>query len=177
MKNAYLFLLFGFFTITIQAQEGLVWHTDMNKAIAISKSENKPLLLFFTGSDWCGWCIRLQNEVFKTPEFSAWAIEKAVLVELDFPRRTQLPEALKTQNNQLQQLFQVRGYPTIWFTKEGIGVDGKTNLEQLGSTGYVAGGPTKWLEGANQIVAKFVPYPEIKKSKKIKKKIIKKNKI
>jgi protein disulfide-isomerase len=174
MKKVFLSLLLGFLSITIQAQEGLVWHTDMNKAIAISKSENKPLLLFFTGSDWCGWCIRLQNEVFKTPEFTAWAKEKAVLVELDFPRRTQLPESLKTQNNQLQQLFQVRGYPTIWFTKEGVGVDGKTSLEQLGSTGYVAGGPSKWLEGANQIIAKFVPYPETKKASAKKKKLKKK---
>ncbi len=170
MKNAYLFLLFGFLTITNQAQEGLVWHTDMNKAISISKKENKPLLLFFTGSDWCGWCIRLQNEVFKTPEFTAWAKEKAVLVELDFPRRKQLDENLRNQNNQLQQLFQVRGYPSIWFSKEGVSAEGKTSLEQLGSTGYVAGGPTKWLESANQIVAKFVPYPKAKKNKTIKKK-------
>ncbi len=160
-----------------QAQEGLTWHTDMAKATAISKQENKPLLLFFTGSDWCGWCIRLQNEVFKTPEFTAWAKEKAVLVELDFPRRKQLDETLRNQNNQLQQLFQVRGYPSIWFAKEGVGVDGKTSLEQLGSTGYVAGGPTKWLEGADQIVAKFVPYPETKKSKKSKKKKLIKKKV
>jgi protein disulfide-isomerase len=174
MKKVFLSLLFGFISLAIQAQEDLVWHTDMNKAIAISKEENKPILLFFTGSDWCGWCIRLQNEVFKTPEFTAWAKEKAVLVELDFPRRKQLDETLRNQNNQLQQLFQVRGYPSIWFTKEGVGVDGKTNLEQLGSTGYVAGGPTAWLEGANQIIAKFVPYSETKKSKKAKKKKVKK---
>jgi protein disulfide-isomerase len=174
MNKVCLFLLFGFFSLAIQAQEELVWHTDMNKAIAISKEENKPIFLFFTGSDWCGWCIRLQNEVFKTPEFTTWAKEKVVLVELDFPRRKQLEETLRNQNNQLQQLFQVRGYPTVWFTKEGVGVDGKTSLEQIGSTGYVAGGPTAWLEGANQIIAKFVPYPETKKSKKAKKKKVKK---
>jgi protein disulfide-isomerase len=174
MKKVYLFLLFGFFSLAIQAQEEQVWLTDMNKAIAISKEENKPIFLFFTGSDWCGWCIRLQNEVFKTPEFTAWAKEKVVLVELDFPRRKQLEETLRNQNNQLQQLFQVRGYPTVWFTKEGVGLDGKTSLEQIGSTGYVAGGPTAWLEGANQIIAKFVPYPETKKSKKAKKKKVKK---
>jgi protein disulfide-isomerase len=174
MKKVYLFLLFGFFSLATQAQEEQVWLTDMNKAIAISKEENKPIFLFFTGSDWCGWCIRLQNEVFKTPEFTTWAKEKVVLVELDFPRRKQLEETLRNQNNQLQQLFQVRGYPTVWFTKEGVGVDGKTSLEQIGSTGYVAGGPTAWLEGANQIIAKFVPYPETKKSKKAKKKKVKK---
>jgi protein disulfide-isomerase len=112
----------------------------------------KPLLLFFTGSDWCGWCIRLQNEVLKTPEFAAWAKQNVVLVELDFPRRTpQLPD-IQQQNAELQQIFEVRGYPTVWLatpTKK----DGKINLDKLGSTGYVAGGPSKWLETANQILA------------------------
>jgi protein disulfide-isomerase len=166
-------LLIG--SMSIQAQEGLKWHTDMKEAIAVSKSENKPMFLFFTGSDWCGWCIRLQNEVFKTPEFIAWA-DKVVLVELDFPRSKPQDPAIKEQNNQLQQLFAVRGYPTVWFTQEGATKDGKTNLDQLGSTGYVAGGPSKWLEGANQIIAKFVPYPETKDSLKAKKKLLKKKK-
>jgi protein disulfide-isomerase len=165
MKKIVFLFLIGIITTSINAQE-LTWHTDMNKAIAISKKENKPLFLFFTGSDWCGWCIKLQKEVFKTPEFTAWAKEKAVLVELDFPRRSQLPEALKNQNNQLQQLFRVQGFPTVWFSKEGIGTDGKTGLEQIGSTGYVAGGPTAWIAVADQIVAKFVPDKKVKKAKK-----------
>ena len=156
--------------MSINAQENLKWHTDMKEAIAISKSENKPLFLFFTGSDWCGWCIRLQKEVFNTPEFLAWS-EKVVMVDLDFPRAKAQPEAIKAQNQQLQQVFQVRGYPTVWFAKEGVTADGKTNLEQLGSTGYVAGGPGKWLEVANQIIAKFTPYPTMpKKEMKAKKK-------
>ncbi len=103
------FLFIGSFTA--QAQEDLTWHTNIDEAIEISKVENKPLFLFFTGSDWCGWCIRLQKEVFKTPEFATWAKEKVVLVELDFPRRTPQAEALKMQNNLLQQFFQIRGYP------------------------------------------------------------------
>ena len=109
--------------------------------------------MFFTGSDWCGWCIRLQNEVLKKPEFAAWAKENVVLLELDYPRRTpQLPEIQK-QNMELQQMFEVRGYPTIWFSNPSK-KDGQTNLEKLGSTGYVAGGPEKWLETANQILNK-----------------------
>ncbi len=151
----------------------LVWHTDINKAFLISKKENKPLFLFFTGSDWCGWCIRLQKEVFKTPEFDTWAKDKVVLVELDFPKKTVQSDELKNQNMQLQQFFAVRGYPTVWFAKSGLPVEGKTSFEQLGSTGYVAGGPSKWLEGANQIISKFVPYTkeEVKAAKKAAKKV------
>jgi len=151
MKKILITLLLVVGSMAVQAQE-LTWETNLEKASQVSMKTKKPLLLFFTGSDWCGWCIRLQNEVLKTPEFAAWAKENVVLVELDFPRRSpQLPETQK-QNMELQQIFEVRGYPTVWFanpTKK----DGKINLDKLGSTGYVAGGPSKWLEGANQILA------------------------
>ena len=144
-----LFLVLG--SLTINAQE-LTWQTDINKAMEISKKTKKPLLLFFTGSDWCGWCIRLQKEVLKTPEFAKWAKDNVVLVELDFPRRTaQNPELVK-QNMELQQALGVRGYPTVWFVNASK-KDGKVNLEQIGSTGYVAGGPSVWLDGANKILA------------------------
>ena len=85
-------------------------------------------------------------------EFAKWS-DKVVLVELDFPRKTAQPQEIKDQNMNLQQLLGVRGYPTVWFVKATEGKDGKINLEQLGSTGYVAGGPTVWLEGADQILA------------------------
>ena len=81
-----------------------------------------------------------------------------VLVELDFPRRTPQSDALKIQNSQLQQFFAIRGYPSVRIAKAGAPVDGKTSFELLGETGYVAGGPTVWLDGANKMVAKFVPY-------------------
>ena len=139
--------------MSLQAQEGLTWHTDMTKATDISIKENKPLFLFFTGSDWCGWCIRLQKEVFKTPEFVKWAKENVILVELDFPRKNEQTEAVKMQNAQLQQQLQVRGYPTVWFVNPSM-VDNKLNFEKLGSTGYVAGGPAAWIGGANEIIKK-----------------------
>lgn len=47
------------------SKEDVVWHTDLNKAIELSKKENKPLMLFFTGSDWCGWCKKLQKKCLR----------------------------------------------------------------------------------------------------------------
>ena len=140
--------------MSMQAQEELTWHTDMSKATDISIKENKPMFLFFTGSDWCGWCIRLQKEVFKKPEFIAWAKENVVLVELDFPRKNNQTEEIKMQNAQLQQQLQVRGYPTVWFVSATKTAEAKINLNALGSTGYVAGGPKVWIDGANQIIQK-----------------------
>ena len=167
MKKIIVTLLLLIGSHMIQAQEQQTWHTDIKKAIAISTKEQKPLFLFFTGSDWCGWCIKLQKEVFKTPEFTAWAKDNVVLVDLDFPRRTPQDPALKEQNEGLQQIFQVQGFPTIWFVKP-TKKDGKDNLEQLGSQGYLAGGPSAWLASANQITARYVKDVPAKKIKKTK---------
>lgn len=153
MKKILLVLLLTFGSLLVNAQEGgLTWHTNIDKAMEISKKEKKPLMLFFTGSDWCGWCIRLQKEVFFKKEFVKWAKDNVVLVELDFPRKKQLEPALQQQNYSLQNAFQVQGYPTVWFVNSDV-KEGKTNFTQLGSTGYVAGGPEAWISGANQILA------------------------
>ena len=78
---------------------------EMDKAIEISQKTNKPIMLFFTGSDWCGWCKKLVREVYKTPEFSKWAKKNVVLVDVDFPRRTKLSKDLIEQNNSLKNIF------------------------------------------------------------------------
>lgn len=152
MKKIVFVCIFALVTILTKAQDTkLEWHTDIKKAIQLSQQEKKPLFLFFTGSDWCGWCIRLQKEVFQQPEFGAWAKENVILVELDFPRRKTLAPEIQQTNNQLMQLFGVRGYPTVWFVN-ATEKEGKVNFEKLGSSGYVAGGPEAWLKGANQIL-------------------------
>lgn len=154
MKKLLFIIMLTFSSFLATAQEGeLTWLTSMDKAMEISAKEKKPIMLFFTGSDWCGWCIRLQKEVFYKPEFVKWAKEKVVLVELDFPRRKQLDPALQQQNYGLQNALKVQGYPTIWFITAEKKADGNVSLSQLGSTGYVAGGPEAWLNGANQILA------------------------
>lgn len=146
------FLSLVLFMASVHAfAQDLTWHTDVNKAIEIGMKQKKPLMLFFTGSDWCGWCTRLQNEVFFTKEFKDWSSKNVVLVELDFPRRKQLEDKLKQQNSQLQQMFGVRGYPTVWLVspeKTPTGV----NLKQIGKTGYVRGGAGEWIKAANSIL-------------------------
>lgn len=163
-------LLIG--SMSMQGQD-LYWEININKAIETSNKTGKPMLLFFTGSDWCGWCIRLQNEVLKTTEFATWAQENVVLVELDYPRRTEQAEETRRQNAELQRVFQIPGYPTVWFANAAK-KDGKVNFEQLGSTGYVAGGPTAWLATANEILKKNIKKPS---PSDIKKTVVKKKKV
>ena len=114
------------------------WETDMDVAKTRAKDEKKPMLLDFTGSDWCGWCMKLKKEVFDTPEFQKYAKEKLVLVEVDFPHGKQLPKEEKEQNEKLAQEYKVGGFPTIiLLSSKGT---------KVGQTGYLDGGPEKYIE-------------------------------
>ena len=141
------------------AESDLVWHTDLLKAQEASNTSNKPIFGFFTGSDWCGWCHKLQADVFAKDAFKEWAKKNVILLELDFPRRKQLPNDIAQQNMSLQQAFQVSGYPTIWmFFAETDPKTSRVNLNALGSTGYPAGAErgkeeVKFLNDANAILA------------------------
>lgn len=115
------------------------WLVDINEAYAKSEKSGKPIMANFTGSDWCGWCKKLKAEVFDTPEFKAWAKKNVILVELDFPRRFQIPKKYQEQNRGLQQAFQVSGYPTIWVFKLGKDAKGQFTIDAYGKTGYVKG--------------------------------------
>jgi len=151
MKKILVVLLVALSINGFAQQKEIEWHTDVDNAINISVETGKPLFFFFTGSDWCGWCKKLQKEVFFKAEFKKWAENSVVLVELDFPRRTPIAEELKKQNRELGQIFGVRGYPTIWLVTPTI-LDEKVNFNKLGSQGYVAGGPKAWIAGANKIL-------------------------
>ena len=147
-----IFLLFVTFSLNSFSQHNSVdWNTDMNKSIELSEKTEKPILLFFTGSDWCGWCKKLVREVFAKPEFSKWAKENVILVEIDFPRKTKLSAELQKQNRSLQQMFGVRGYPTVWFVTPQPEA-GKVNFNQLGSQGASPLDAKAWIAGANKIL-------------------------
>jgi thiol:disulfide interchange protein len=150
MKSKFLVLLFsiGMFasmnaqtaapaaTSTYKA-ENPGWLTNLDEAYAKSKKENKPIMANFTGSDWCGWCKKLTATVFSQPDFQAWADKNVVLLELDYPRRKELPEVIRAQNQNLQQAFQVSGYPTVWiFDLLKDEAKNQYSINGLGRTGY-----------------------------------------
>ncbi|MFK7807345.1 MAG: thioredoxin family protein [Saprospiraceae bacterium] len=113
------------------------WLVSIDEAYELSQKTGKPILANFTGSDWCGWCKRLTASVFVKKDFKKWADDNVILLELDFPRRTKLPEEIRQQNSSLQQAFQVRGYPTIWvFHLDKNAENGQFEIEGLGKTGY-----------------------------------------
>jgi len=118
------------------ASEKAGWLVDLDEAYAISVKEKKPILANFTGSDWCGWCKKLDADVFSKPEFQDWAKKNVVLLELDFPKRKQIPQKNQQQNYAMQNALQITGYPTIWVLNLTKDASGKYQIDGLGKTGY-----------------------------------------
>lgn len=118
--------------------DGSDWLTDMPKALAQAKQERKMVLVDFTGSDWCGWCIKFKKEVLTTSEFVEYAKKNLVLVELDFPKRKELSAAQRTANRNLQAKYQVQGFPTLLL------LDG-SGREVWRQVGFLKGGPKAFI--------------------------------
>lgn len=128
------------------------WLVNINEAYNISQESGKPILANFTGTDWCIWCKRLRANVFVKDEFKKWAEENVVLLELDFPRRKQIPTEIRQQNARLQRVFKVRGYPTVWIFNLDKNDEGKFEIEALGSTGF-ARSADSFISAADRIIA------------------------
>jgi hypothetical protein len=120
------------------------WLTDYAKAVRQAQRDKKMLLLDFTGSDWCIWCKKLDEEVFAKRQFKKWAGEKFVLVKLDFPRRAKLTPAVQKQNEKLARRYGVNGFPTI------LVLD--ANERMIARLGYAKGGPDAWIELAEKSI-------------------------
>lgn len=117
--------------------ESAAWFTDAQAALDKAKREEKFVLLDFTGSDWCGWCVRLKREVFDQSEFVSFADEHLVLVEVDFPHHKNLSEGQKRANRELAGVYSITGYPTIILLNSAG--------QQVGRTGYRSGGPGSYV--------------------------------
>lgn len=121
------------------------WIADYDEAVKIAKAEKKDLFVDFTGSDWCGWCKKLDAEVFSKDPFKNEIVKDFVLVSLDFPRSEEAKAKVPNpkRNKELQDLHGVQGFPTILL----ITADGLV----FGQTGYQKGGPEKYMEHINQL--------------------------
>jgi len=119
------------------------WLTDLPKAQAQAKKENKLVMLDFTGSDWCSWCFKLKDEVFDLKEFKDYADKNLVLVEVDFPQKKKLSAEQTKANNALQEKYSIQGYPTIII----LNGEGK----KVGELGYMKGGPKAFVAALEKL--------------------------
>ena len=128
-------LLFGILPAGAQQAN---WLSDYNKAVDQAKADNKDILLDFTGSDWCPWCIRMDKEVLDTKEFKDYADKNLVLMLVDFPQTKQLSQKVQDQNADLQKKFDAEGFPTFILVDK----EGKILGQQVG---YLEGGPSAFI--------------------------------
>jgi thiol-disulfide isomerase/thioredoxin len=116
----------------------LAWSTSYRSALAQARKEQRNVFLFFTGSDWCGWCKRLEAEILSTKEFGDYAKEKLILVKLDYPKHTEQSEDLRNQNSALATQYNITRFPTVII------------LNPLGRAvkilGYQEGGPGPFID-------------------------------
>lgn len=120
------------------------WFSNYNQAVQEAQQSKLPILLFFTGSDWCGWCKKMHAEIFSSPEFAQAAGNAFVFVDVDFPMNKQLPAELAQQNTQLKQKYGVTGYPTV------IVLDPNQNF--VAETGYRPGGGKAYADYLKQLL-------------------------
>jgi thioredoxin-related protein len=114
------------------------WVQNFETAKATAAKEKKDLLIDFTGSDWCGWCIKLNEEVFSKDAFRNVVPNDFVLVELDFPQdESKVTPEIKKQNEALQKTYAVEGFPTI--------ILADASGRPYARTGYEEGGPEKYV--------------------------------
>jgi thioredoxin-related protein len=131
-------------TVTLAAEAN--WIADYDEAVKVAQAEGKDLLVDFTGSDWCYWCIKLHDEVFSFEEFETFAADRFVLVALDFPNDQATKDFVPNpeRNQELAAKYNVGGYPTILL----MTADG----EVFGRTGYQEGGPEKYNEHLGEML-------------------------
>ena len=141
MKHCSILALAAFAATTAFAKtstpEG--WTDDYDAALVRAADEGKSIVADFSGSDWCVWCKRLDEEVFATREFMKEASAKYVLLMVDSPRdKSLLSEKAKKQNPELVKKYKIKGYPTV------LVLDAKGSA--VAQLGYQRGGPKKYLE-------------------------------
>jgi protein disulfide-isomerase len=117
----------------------LSWQTDFTQASQEAAQQHKYILLDFTGSDWCPWCIKMDKEVFSQSQFSDYALKNLILVKLDFPRKTAQSSTEKSQNEELAKKYAIEGFPTYIL----LDPSGKEIRRQVG---YLQGGATSFID-------------------------------
>lgn len=104
--------LFGFVALALSVQAA-EWLTDPEEAKQRATAEHKAILVSFTGSDWCAYCMKLRKRVFETEAFEEYASRNYVLLEIDLPEKEGFDPALKERNQQLCDSYGITAFPTV----------------------------------------------------------------
>ena len=137
MKKIFLFVVFFTFTYS-NAQN---WKTNLNEAKTEAARDNKNIILVFSGSDWCGPCIKLDKTIWQSEQFKKESQKKWVMVRADFPKKkaNQLSPELTESNNQLAEKYNPNGdFPLVVLIDKNGKVIAKTGYKNLEPEEYIA---------------------------------------
>lgn len=138
MRNLIFFFLLSILSYPCSAQE---WESSYSSAQEISKAGGKPLLLVFSGSDWCIPCMKLERNIWESEAFKSYAKENLILYRADFPqkKKNKLTDELTNSNQELAEKYNTNGYfPLV------VLLDFKGKI--LGQLGYEKIGPERYIE-------------------------------
>jgi protein disulfide-isomerase len=143
------FILSGLLLLVFSASGLLAqtntWGQDYQAALTVAKKTNKPILMNFSGSDWCKWCKKLDAEVFSQDAFKEYAAKNLVLLLIDSPVQKPMDMATVKQNKGLITKYQIQGFPTILILSPAG--------EVIAMTGYQYGGVEKYVEHLKSLIA------------------------
>lgn len=144
MKQKTLILLTAFLLVSVFASAEnskstvqIKWFSNLEDALAEAEISQLPIFIDFTGSDWCGWCFKLEEEVFSKQDFINYVSENLIMVKLDYPKRIEQTFETKQYNNEIASKFGIRGFPTILLLDE--------NGKEISRTGYQPGGAMNYI--------------------------------
>lgn len=124
-------------SLLFAGSDSIKWQTNIEDSLKDAKASQKPLFIFFTGSDWCGWCKKLDAQILSKKDFIEYAEEDMIMVKLDFPRSLPQTEEIKKYNREQLKKFGVRGFPTILILDSKGDIKGKTGYRDLTPSKYI----------------------------------------
>lgn len=118
------------------------WYTSIKAARKAAAEEKKPIIMLFTGSDWCPWCVKLEKEILSQKNFKEWAAGHAILYMADFPNGK--PKIDEAGNRKLMKEYGASGFPSIIVTD--------SSGKKLGKTGYQKMKPAEYTKHLESII-------------------------
>jgi protein disulfide-isomerase len=138
--------LFAVLALTSLFAQNAVWMDNYDAALKLSAQKKIPVLINFTGSDWCYWCKKLDKEVFSQPDFAKYSKSSLILLKVDFPKNIKQTDDVKAFNKELANKFNIEGFPTI------VLIDSKG--KEINRTGYQEGGAATYVKHLKSLLKK-----------------------
>ncbi|NBC28729.1 MAG: thioredoxin fold domain-containing protein [Spirochaetes bacterium] len=147
MKRLTVIVVLALLVTAVGTADVFDWTQDLDAALERAEQEDKAVFLYFAGTDWCGWCHRLMDEVLHAAPFEEYATEALVPVLIDFPREGEQSAERRARNNELAKRYEISGFPTVFLLSPAE--------EVILQTGYLPGGPANYINRLRSAINEY----------------------